>query len=939
MLIFFIDRPVFAWVMAIVVMLCGVFSLFFLPIAQYPEIAPPRIVIGIDYPGASAQSIENTVVQVIEPAMTGFDDLVSVYSQSCSAGWAEITLTFKAGTDAELAQVQVQNKLQGVMPLLPQAVQSHGVKVSKSGGTSLLGIALISPDGSHSSYDLTDFFASTLRDPIRRISGVGSLVIYGAQYAMRVWLDPHKLHSYRLMPADVVKAIREQNYQVPMGSLGGTPLVEGQQTTVSLTARGLLSTPEEFGRILLKTNGDGSKVRVRDVGRVEIGAEYYSTSATLNGQPACGSSLKLAPIEVSIQGIFRTLLEAMALVVLVMYFFLQSFRATLIPTIAIPVVLLGTFGVMSVLGVSINILTMFGLVLAIGLVVDDAIVVVENVERIMAEQGVPPGEATRQSMGQISGALVGVGMVLSAVFVPMAFLSGATGIIYRQFSITLVTAMSLSVIVALVLTPSLCASILRPGPGRKKNRGFWGWLNGRYEKLAGLYGRGVAYVLHRVVRFCLVYLVLMGVAAGIFTRLPTSFIPQEDQGVFLTSVQLPVGATMERTQAVLDRVSSFLLEQEKENVASVLTVAGFSFAGDGQNMGFISTRLKDWSLRKRKDQSVYAVLERTRKFFSEIREARLFAFNLSGLPVGGSAGFDLFLQDVNGRGHDGLVAARDQLLALAAKDLNLAWMRANGMEDTPEYAVQVDYEKAMAMGLSPGDINATLGIAWGTSYVNNFIHRGKLKKVYLQADAPYRMQAKDIKSWHVLQADAPYRMQAKDIKIWHVRNKYGNMVPLSAFSSADWSYGSPRLERFNGIAALQIQGEPAPGKSSGQAMQTIADIVASLPGGFGYEWTGASYQEVTSGGQAPFLYAISLLVVFLCLAALYESWTVPFSVMLAVPLGVLGALLATWMRGMENDIYFQVGLLTTIGLADNHWAVRKKRCADCGICQTAGGRG
>lgn len=931
---FFIDRPVFAWVLAIAVMLAGTLAVSTLPVAQYPEIAPPAVTISAEYPGASAEVVENSVIQIIEQAMTGLDNFQHIYSQSSSAGWGEVVLTFEAGTDPDIAQIQVQNKLQGVISLLPQTVQNQGVQVRKSGTASLLTVAIRSLDGSHENYDLVDFFASHLRDPISRIAGVGRLDLYGAQYAMRVWLDPHKLHSYSLTPAEVAQAIRNQNSQVAVGSLGGTPIVPGQQATISLTAQTLCNSPEEFARILLKVNSDSSRVRLGDVARVEIGAEYYSTSATLNGQPAAGVSVRLAPganaletarkvkqkirelspsfppgievvypydttkfIEISIREIAYTLLEAVILVVLVIYLFLQNFRATLIPAIAIPVVLLGTFGIMSVLGFSINTLTMFGLVLAIGLLVDDAIVVVENVERIMAEEGLPPREATRKSMRQITGALVGVTLVLSAVFVPMAFFSGSTGAIYRQFSITLVSAMVLSVLVAVILTPTLCATILKPSPEHGRKPAVWAWFNHAFEKTACNYALSIGYIANRALRFSLIYLVLIGAIVGLFIQLPVSFIPQEDQGVFMASAQLPVGATVERTQAVLDQVRAHLLEDEAENVEYVLAITGFSFAGEGQNMGMIFVMLKDWSKRKGAEQSVDAVIARTRQFFSGMKEAQLTAFNLPGMPsLGRASGFNLFLQDVNGLGHARLMEARDQLLDMAGKNPDLAWVRANGMEDTPEYALQIDYEKAMALGLRVEDINTTLRLAWGSAYVNDFILRGRLRKVYLQADAPFRMTP-------------------KDINIWHIRNDSGNMVPFSSIVSASWSHGAPKLERFNGSPALEIMGEPALGRSSGEAMQAIAATISELPGGFGHEWTGASYQELQSGAQAPFLYAFSLIVVFLCLAALYESWTVPFSVMLAVPLGVLGALVAAWMRGLENDIYFQVGLLTTIGLS------------------------
>ena len=936
---FFIKRPIFAWVIAIVVMLAGALSILRLPVSQYPEIAPPVVTIEATYPGASAQVIEDAVTQVIEQNMNGIDNLLYMNSSSSSSGQVSISLTFETGTDPDIAQVQVQNKLQQVNSQLPQAVLQQGLQVAKSDSTILMVLGLVSTDGSMDKNDLADFMVSTLKDPLSRTKGVGSIQLFGSQYAMRIWLDPHKLNSYQLTPGDVSAAISAQNNQVTVGELGGSPTVAGQQVNATMIAQTMLSSPEAFSDILIKVNSDGSQIRLRDVARVEIGAESYSVLSTINGSPACGIGINLATganaldtakavteklaelepyypaglkitypydttpfIKISIKEVAQTLIEAIILVFLVMYLFLQNFRATLIPTIAVPVVLLGTFGVLAAFGFSINTLTMFAMVLAIGLLVDDAIVVVENVERIMAEEGLSPLEATQKSMKQITGALIGIALVLSAVFVPMAFFGGATGAIYRQFSLTIVTAMALSVAVAIILTPALCATMLKPVKAGHHDgkRGLFGWFNRMFARNTERYGNSVAYILKRTGRFSLIYLLLIGGVVFMFTKLPTSFLPEEDQGVFLTMVQLPTGATLERTQEVLDKVRNYYRTAEKDDVDSVFTVAGFSFAGAGQNMGIVFTQLKDWSLRKSAEQSVDAIIGRAMGYFSTVKESQIYAFNIPAIiSLGTSTGFDLFLQDRAGIGHAKLMEARNQLLGMAMQDPSLMAVRPNGMEDTPQFQVDVDYEKAMALGVSVNDINTTLSTAWGSHYINDFIHNGRIKKVYLQADAPFRMQPEDLRKWYV-------------------RNNIGNMVPFSSFTTGHWSYGSPRLERFNGNPATEIVGQAAPGKSSGEAMAAIVHLISQLPAGVGYEWTGASYQEVQSGAQAPALYAISILVVFLCLAALYESWSVPFSVILAIPLGVLGALLAASMRGLENDIYFQVGLLTTIGLSSKN---------------------
>ena len=933
---YFIDRPIFAWVIAIVIMLAGALAVVELPVSQYPEIAPPSVRVTTEYTGASAETIENSVTQIIEQNMTGLDNFLYMKSESSSTGSVTITLTFEAGTDPDIAQVQVQNKLQQALKLLPDAVQKEGVQVAKSNSTFLMIVGLISTDPTTKDFDLADFMVTTLRDPLSRTPGVGAIQIFGGQYAMRIWLDPNRLNSYQLTPADVANAIRAQNNQVAVGELGGSPSVEGQQLSYSMMAQTMMSSPEQFGSIILRVQSDGSQVRLKDVARVEIGAENYNSLSTFNGQTSSGMAIILATganaletsdavhakieelkpyfppgvevifpydtttfIRISIKEVVKTLFEAILLVFLVMYLFLQNFRATLIPTIAVPVVLLGTFAIMALFGFSINTLSMFGLVLAIGLLVDDAIVVIGDVARIMAEEGLSPLEATRNSMDQITGALIGIALVLSAVFVPMAFFGGSTGAIYRQFSLTIVSAMLLSVVVALILTPALCATMLKPvakGHNLEK-RGFFGWFNRTFERSADTYRTCVGYVLKRTGRFGIIYLAMLVAVGWFFVKMPTSFIPEEDQGVFLTMVQLPAGATLERTQAVLDRVREHYLVAEKENINSAFTVAGFSFAGQGQNMGMSFVQLRHWDERTRPDQSAKAIIGRAMGAFSQIKDAMVFPFNIPPIPaLGSSTGFDFFLQDRSGQGHDKLVEARNQLLGMAAQDPTLVRVRPNGMEDAPEYNVDVDYEKAMALGVTVSDINTTLGTAWGSMYVNDFLNQGRVKKVYLQADAPYRMNP-------------------DDLDLWYVRNERGEMVPFSSFASGYWSYGSPRLERYNGNPAINIVGEAAPGLSSGDAMQTIGELVAKLPPGFGYEWTGASFQELQAGTQAPFLYAISILVVFLCLAALYESWSVPFSVILAVPIGVLGALAAVYTRGLTNDVYFQVGLLTTIGLS------------------------
>ncbi|MFQ1873946.1 efflux RND transporter permease subunit [Aeromonas veronii] len=933
---FFIDRPIFAWVIALVIMLAGSLAIIKLPVAQYPSIAPPAVGISASYPGASAKTVEDSVTQIIEQNMTGLDHLLYMSSQSDSAGRVSVTLTFQPGTDPDIAQVQVQNKLQQAMSLLPQEVQQQGIRVQKTSSSFLMVAAFISSDGSMNNDDLADYVVSNIKEPLSRLDGVGDITLFGSQYSMRVWLDPNKLNRVQMTPGDVQAAIKAQNAQVAFGKLGGTPSVEDQQFTATIMGQTRLSTVEQFNDILLRVNQDGSKVRLKDVARVELAGESYDADALYNGQSTAAVAIKLATganaldtaekvraklnelsdyfpanmeivypydttpfVKISIEEVVQTLIEAIFLVFCVMYLFLQNFRATLIPTIAVPVVLLGTFGVMAAFGFSINTLTMFGMVLAIGLLVDDAIVVVENVERLMSEEDLSPLEATRKSMTQITGALVGIALVLSAVFVPMAFFGGSTGAIYRQFSLTIVSAMVLSVLVALILTPALCATLLKPMKHGEfgAKRGFFGWFNRAFDAGTNRYQSGVRKVIKQGVRYSLIYGAMLAVLAVLFMRMPTSFLPEEDQGVIMSMVQLPVGATKQRTEVVLADMRDYFLKNEKDNVDSVLTVSGFSFAGSGQNAGMAFIKLKDWSERKSPDRSANAIIGRAMGYLFSIKEAQVFAFNLPPIPeLGTATGFDLFLQDRGGIGHDKLMAARNQLLGMAAQDSTLVRVRPNGMEDTPQLDIKIDYEKALAQGLSIADINNTLATAWGSSYVNDFVDRGRIKKVYMQADAPFRMNP-------------------EDLKLWYVRNSAGQMVPFSAFASTEWSFGSPRLERYNGVPAMEIVGEAAPGKSTGDAMAAIEQMVKQLPEGVGIEWTGLSFQERQAGSQAPALYAISLLVVFLCLAALYESWSIPFSVMLVVPLGVLGAIVAATLRGLENDVYFQVGLLTTIGLS------------------------
>jgi multidrug efflux pump len=934
---FFIERPIFAIVISILMMLAGGLSILRMPIEQYPAIAPPSIQITANYVGASADTTTNTVVQVIEQQMNGINDLIYLSSNADDTGTATITLTFAPGTNPDIAQVQVQNKLSLAMPLLPAQVQQAGVRVTQSSNGYLLIVGLVSSDGSMSRYDISNYLVSHLQDPISRVDGVGNFNVFGTQYAMRIWLDPARLNSFQLTPVDVSNAILAQNVQVAGGQLGGTPAPTTQRLTATITEATLLRTPEQFGNIFLKVVQDGSQVRIRDVARVELGAETYFLDSRYNGQPASGMGIQLAPsanalatakavkariaelqpyfphglqvvypydttpfVTISITEVVKTLLEGIVLVFLVMYLFLQNFRATLIPTIAVPVVLLGTFGILSAFGFTINTLSMFGLVLAIGLLVDDAIVVVENVERVMSEEGLSPREATRKAMGQITGALIGVAVVLSAVFVPVAFSSGSVGAIYRQFSLTIVSAMLLSVFVALSLTPALCSTILKPAARghAEPAKGFFGWFNRGFDRGRDLYIGGVRHVIRRLWRWMLVYGAVVGAVGWLFLHLPTGFLPTEDQGVAYIQLQTPTGATQGQTQLALEDVTGYLLKEESAAVEAVFWVNGTNFAGRGQNQGLAFVRFRDWSVRAKRELSVTAVLARTAAHFATYQHAAVVPINPPSIPALGTAsGFDLELQDRAGLGHDQLMQARDQLVALARKNPNLALVRPNGLGDNPQYKVDIDREKASALGVALSDVDQAFSIAWGSRYVNNFLDTdGRIKKVYVQAEAPFRMNPDDLDTLFV-------------------RNAVGSMVPFTSFATGKWAYGSPKLERYNGVPSVEIQGQAAPGQSTGQAIDVMQDLVKQLPAGIGYQWTGISLQEQQSGSQAPLFYALSLLVVLLALAALYESWSIPVSVIMVVPLGIFGALAAATMLHLENDVYFQVGLLTTIGLS------------------------
>ncbi len=932
---FFINRPIFAWVIALVIMLAGGLSILKLPVNQYPNIAPPAVNITVTYPGASAQTVQDTVVQVIEQQLNNLDGLRYMSSESNSDGSTNITVTFDQGTNADIAQVQVQNKLQLATPLLPQEVQKQGLRVAKYQKNFMLIVGLYSEDGSMDNFDIGNYIASNMKDPITRTKGVGDFLLLGAQYAMRIWVDPVKLQSFQLTPQDVIDAVQSENVQVSSGSLGGLPTRKEVQLNATVLGSERMKTAQEFEDILVKVNPDGSQVRVRDVATVGLGSENFSISGTYNGKPASAIALRLATganlldtvkgvretvaqiepyfpkglkvvypydtspvVGASIHEVVKTLLEGILLVFLVMYLFMQNIRATLIPTLAVPVVLLGTFGVLSAFGFTINTLTMFGMVLAIGLLVDDAIVVVENVERVMVEDGLSPKEATKKSMGQIQGALVGIAMVLSAVFIPMAFFGGATGIIYKQFSLTIVSAMALSVLVALVFTPALCATLLKPiSHDHHQKKGFFGWFNRTFDRGADQYQGGVATIIKRKGLFLCVYLVIIAGLVVLFPKIPSAFLPEEDQGTMIVQVQMPPNTSAQRTQVVLDDVRDYLLKNESGTVASAYTVNGFNFAGRGQNSGMLFVGLKPWETREGDDTTIFSLSKRIQAHADQIKDGTVIAIVPPAiLELGNATGFDMFLQDNIGLGHDKLMEARNKFLELAAQDPTLVRVRPNGLNDEPQYRITIDKEKARALQVSITDINNTMTTAWGSSYVNDFIDRGRVKKVYVQGAVDGRISPEDFNKWYV-------------------RNAQGEMVKFSAFASGNWTYGSPKLERYNGIPSVEIMGEPAPGYSSGDAMAAVERIAQQLPSGVGLKFTGISYEEKMSGSQAPALYAISILIVFLCLAALYESWSVPVAVIMVVPLGVIGAVIATLLRGLTNDVFFQVGLLTTVGLS------------------------
>ena len=948
---FFIHRPIFAWVIALVIMLAGILTLTKMPVAQYPTIAPPTVTISATYPGASAQTVENTVTQIIEQQMNGLDGLRYISSNSAGNGQASINLNFEQGIDPDIAQVQVQNKLQSATALLPADVQRQGVKVTKSGASFLQVIAFYSPDNSLSASDIKDYVNSNISEPLSRVAGVGELQVFGGSYAMRIWLDPAKLTSFNLTPSDVAAAIRSQNAQVAVGQLGGAPAVQGQVLNATVNAQSMLQTPEQFKNIFLKNAADGAQVRLSDVARVELGSDNYQFDSKFNGNPAGGVAIKLATganaldtaaavekrlselrvnypsglkdklaydttpfIKLSIESVVHTLIEAVVLVFIVMFLFLQNWRATIIPTLAVPVVVLGTFAVINIFGFSINTLTMFAMVLAIGLLVDDAIVVVENVERVMQEEHLEPVPATEKSMGQISGALIGITSVLTAVFVPMAFFGGTTGVIYRQFSITLVTAMILSLIVALTFTPALCATLLKQhDPNKEQSNSifarFFRGFNSGFEKLSEKYQGGVNRMTHHKLFSGVIYIVVIAALVGLYKMLPSSFLPEEDQGVVMTLVQLPPSASLERTDKVITTMTDYFLNKEKEHVESIFTVSGFSFTGVGQNAGLAFIKLKDWSERTTPESQIGAIIQRGMALNMIVKDASyIMPLQLPAMPeLGVSSGFDIQLKDVSGQGHEKLIAARNAILGMASQDKRLAGVRPNGQEDTPQYKITVDQAQAGAMGVSISDINSTMSMAWGGSYINDFVDRGRVKKVYVQGEADTRMMPEDLNKWYV-------------------RNNKGQMVPFSAFAKGEWTYGSPRLERYNGVSSVNIQGTPAPGVSSGDAMLAMEEIIGKLPSmglqGFDYEWTGLSLEERDSGNQTLPLLILSLLIVFLCLSALYESWAIPISVLLVVPLGIIGAFTLTWLgmviKGDPNlsfNIYFQVAIVAVIGLS------------------------
>ena len=931
---FFIDRPVFAWVVSILIMLMGALAITKLPVAQYPNIAPPSVSVTATYAGASAEILQDTVTSVIEQQMNGIDGLLYISSTSDSSGQSVITLYFQPGTNPDIAQVQVQNKLQLATPSLPQVVQQQGIVVAKATRNFLMFFTLSSTNGGMDEIALGNYIASHVLDPVRRVDGVGEADEFGTEYAMRIWMDPAKLDSFSLTAGDVIAAIQAQNIQVPVGQIGDLPARHGQELNITLQGQSTLRTAGEFGNILLRVNSDGSRVHLRDVARVSLGGQNYVTQARVNGIPAAAIGIKLTPtanalstaeavhakvaelsklfppgvkvdypydsstfVHISIVNVVETLFEAIALVFVVIFIFLQNIRATFIPTIVVPVALLGTFTIMYAFGFSINVLTLFGVVLAIGLLVDDAIVVVENVERIMNEEGLSPRDATRKAMEQITGALIAITMVLTAVFIPMAFFGGSVGAIYRQFSLAMVAAMLFSIFLAMSLTPALCATLLKPmkkGEQHEK-RGPFGWFNRSFKAGTTKYQSVVARLLKKAAACLILYAAILGAVGLLYFRLPSSFLPEEDQGYFITAIQLPVGATQQRTLAVVKQVEAFY--QKQPEISEVIALTGFSFNGRGQNAGLAFARLKDWSDRKGRAHRVQAIIGRAFLGLDGIQDAIIYPINPPAISeLGNSAGFDFELQDQGSLGHAQLMAARNQLLGLAAQNPLVTQVRPQGMEDTAQLKIDIDRDKATTLGVALADINTTLQADFGSTYVNNFVDANRVQQVIVMLDTPYRMSPEDIK------------------KVF-VRNSTGTMVPLAAFTTMHWIYGSPRLERYNGFPSLEIVGAAAPGKSSGVAMQAIEDMVKELPPGISGEWTGQSYEERLSGSQAPALYTISLLVVFLCLAALYESWSIPLAVILVVPLGVLGALAAATLCGLPNDVYFKVGLLTTIGLS------------------------
>ena len=931
---FFIDRPVFAWVVSILIVLMGALAITKLPVAQYPSIAPPSISVTATYAGASAEILQDTVTSVIEQQMNGIDNLLYISSTSDSSGQSVITLYFPPGTDPDIAQVQVQNKLQLATPSLPQVVQQQGIVVAKATRNYLMFLTLSSTNGSMDEFGVGNYIAQHVLEPIQRVNGVGEADLFGTEYAMRIWMDPAKLYSFNLTAGDVIAAIQAQNIQVPVGQIGDLPALKGQELNVTVQGQSTLQTPEQFGNILLHVNPDGSRVRLRDVAKISLGGQNYVTQVRVNGIPAAAIGIKLTPtanalstaeavhakvaelarlfppgikvdypydtstfVRISVVNVIETLLEAIALVFIVIFVFLQNIRATFIPTIVVPIALLGTFTVMYAFGFSINVLTLFGVVLAIGLLVDDAIVVVENVERIMNEEGLSPRDATRKAMEQITGALIAITLVLTAVFIPMAFFGGAVGAIYRQFSLSMVAAMLFSIFLAMSLTPALCATLLKPMKKGEKHekRGPFGWFNRGFRSTTNGYQNLVARILKKAAAYLILYAVILLAVGWLYIHLPSSFLPEEDQGYFITAIQLPVGATQQRTLAVVKQVEAFYKKQPE--ISDVIALTGFSFNGRGQNAGIAFARLKDWSQRRSAAHRVQAIIGRAFMGLSGIKDAIIYPLNPPAISeLGNSAGFDYELEDQGGLGHAQLMAARNQLLGMAAQNSIVAQVRPQGMEDTPQMKIEIDQDKATTLGISLADINTTLTADFGSDYVNNFVNANRIQQVIVMLDTPYRMSPEDFK------------------KVF-VRNSSGTMVPLSAFTTLHWIYGSPRLERYNGFPSLEIVGTAQPGKSSGTAMNEIEDMVKKLPRGISGEWTGQSYEERLSGSQAPALYTISLLVVFLCLAALYESWSIPLAVILVVPLGVLGALLAAHLRDLPNDVYFKVGLLTTIGLS------------------------